>query len=401
MEPEIGPAGQRVAVVAWRPVLVVVLLASYFTLFGMLIGAQGVLWAEVIRVLGMSEGTFGTVQLISPLVSVFLLLSSSQISARLGKKRVSLVALAIIFISCLTLAAVNTLPILIASLLLSGLGNGLMEAGMNGAAIDWERSRGRAVMNTMHACFSAGAVVGALLAGQLLQLGFGYSGVLLLFAALYVVALLFTLPIAFPPAEMQLTSEGSFGATLRLISKQRALLALSVICMLGVLAEGVPFTWSVIYLRDDLQAPAIIGGISFALFNGAMFFGRLANQRLVDSLGARRSMMISGVGMILGTLLLVSVTDVWVATLALVLLGVAVAGVVPTVLTAAGQVVPGSSGTIAGAVMAMAYTSFVIGAPLVGWLAEFVTLRWSFLTVLVCGVAVLILSLGLQREAGE
>ncbi len=401
MEPEIGSVGQRVAVVSWRPLAVVVLLASYFTLFGMLIGAQGVLWSEVIRVLGMSEGTFGTVQLISPLISVFLLLASSQISARFGKKLVSLVALAILFVSCLALAAVNTLPILIASLLLSGLGNGLMEAGMNGAVIDWERSRGRAVMNTMHACFSGGAVVGALLAGQLLQLGFGYSGVLLLFALLYVVALLVTLPIAFPPAEVQLASEGSFGATLRLIGKQRALLSLSVICMLGVLAEGVPFTWSVIYLRDDLQAPAIIGGISFALFNGAMFFGRLANQRLVDSFGARRSIVISSVGMVVGTLLLVAVTDVWLATLALVLLGVAVAGVVPTVLTAAGQVVPGSSGTIAGAVMAMAYTSFVIGAPLVGWLAEFVTLRWSFLTVLVCGIAMLVLSPNLQRKDGR
>lgn len=41
----------------------------------------------------------------------------------------------------------------------------------NSATLDWERATGRSVMNLMHAGFSAGAVVGALVAGLLVGQG--------------------------------------------------------------------------------------------------------------------------------------------------------------------------------------------------------------------------------------
>jgi fucose permease len=253
-------------------------------------------------------------------------------------------------------------------------------------------------MNTLHASFSGGAVLGALLAGNLLSMGWSYSGVMLLLAALYSVALLLSLPVVFPPVESSPGEQASLGATLRLLFGKPALLALALICLLGVFGEGAAMTWSVIYLRDDLQAPALVGGIAFALFNGAMFVGRLANELLVARLGARASLLISGAATVLSSALLVATTSVWLFTLALVLLGAAVAGVVPTVLTAAGQVAPGNSGTITGGIMAVAYLSFVVGAPLIGWLAELTSLRLSFLTITVGGAALIALAWGVARE---
>jgi hypothetical protein len=53
---------------AWRPPVVLALLAVYFSLFGVIIGAQGVLWAELVIALRLSKSIFGAVQLVSPLL---------------------------------------------------------------------------------------------------------------------------------------------------------------------------------------------------------------------------------------------------------------------------------------------------------------------------------------------
>ena len=42
----------------WRPPIMLGLLAVYFSLFGVIIGAQGVLWAELVSALRLSKSTF-------------------------------------------------------------------------------------------------------------------------------------------------------------------------------------------------------------------------------------------------------------------------------------------------------------------------------------------------------
>ena len=50
------------------------------SLFGAIIGAQGVLWAELVSALRLSKSLFGAVQLVSPLFSVVLLLAGGQLA---------------------------------------------------------------------------------------------------------------------------------------------------------------------------------------------------------------------------------------------------------------------------------------------------------------------------------
>jgi len=72
-----------------------------------------------------------------------------------------------------------------------------------------------------------------------------------------------------------------------------------------------------------------------------------------------------------------------------------VAGVIPTVLSAAARMAPASSGAVAGAIMATAYIGFIVSPPLVGVLAELLSLRLALLSVGVGGLVVLWLARGL------
>lgn len=88
----------------WRPGSVLALLLGDFALLGIMIGAQGVLWAELLPRLKVGTGTFGTAQLLSPLIAVGLLLQGGHLSARLGKKAMGIAALLLLTGASLVLA---------------------------------------------------------------------------------------------------------------------------------------------------------------------------------------------------------------------------------------------------------------------------------------------------------
>jgi MFS family permease len=369
------------------------LLSVHFGLFGVIIGAQGVLWAELVTALRLSKSTFGAVQLASPLLSVVLLLAGGHLADWAGKKRLALASLVVLASSNVALAGAKGLFELAGALLLAGAGNALLEMSMNGATLDWEQDTGRSVMNLMHAGFSGGAVLGALAAGLLLGAGWSYITVLLLLTLLCVLVLLATLAVRYTPTTAGAAMPSGPSATIRLILGQRALIVLSLICILGIVGESFANLWSVIYLHE-LGAAAVVGGAAFALFNGAMFLGRLGNTWLVLRRGARVSLLVSGAAMLLSALLLLLPGSVPLAIGAFMLLGLAVAGVVPTVLSAAARFAPGNTATLTGGIMAAAYSGFIICPPLTGWIADQFSLQAALITVGLSGLIVI----GLARR---
>ena len=396
MEREL-PAGRAVAHEGgWSPRISLALLMGYFVLFGITVGGQGVLWADVKSALRLGDGAFGTSQLVSPVLGVTMLLFGAPIIALLGKRRMALVGLAVLGISSPAIAAAGGLWPLVGALVLAGVGFGTVEMVMNSATLDWEQATRRNVMNLMHAGFSGGAVVGALASGALLQWGWAYTGVLALIGACCGVAFAATLPVRYPPADPTPAAGSDPSAVLRLLRASGPMRMLALLGLLGVVGESVANTWSVIYLRS-LGAEAFVGGAAYALFNGTMFAGRLLNQPLVTRLGARASLLVSGALLLASGALLLLPGQLWLAVAAFALAGLGVAGVVPTVLSAAARLAPGSSGAVTGAIMAVTYMGFVVCAPLIGWLAEITTLQTALVSIGVSGALVLVLARSAAR----
>jgi len=374
----------------WHPVAALALLLAYFVLLGVILGAQGVLWADVIAALQLTEGTFGTAQAVLPLIAVGLLLLGGPLSAQVGKKRLGLAALAFLGLENLACARADSLGVLVGAFTLGGISIAFLETAMNGATLDWEQATGRPIMNAMHAGYSGGAVAGALAAGMLRDWGWNHSQVFTLLAVPCGIVLLVSVPVRYPPFEPSKVVSIPSQSTTRLLRGPSVLALLALLCFLGSFCESAPNTWSVIYLRG-FEAPPLLAGAAFALFNLMMMCGRLANAKLVARFGERRSLMLSGAGLFLSAVLLL-LPGLPAAVAAFAIMGLAVAGVVPTILSAAARRVPGSSGAISGAILAVTYVSFIVSPPLVGWLAELVSLRLALLSVGVCGLGMLALA---------
>ncbi|MBU6334250.1 MAG: MFS transporter [Chloroflexi bacterium] len=372
----------------WRPWPVIVLLSGYMLLFGITVSTYGVLWAEIMRALRLNEADIGNAQLASPLIATVILLAGGALVAITGKKRLALAGLALLGVAMIATARADGFWALIGAVLLQGVAFGALEMVINSATLDWEHATGRSVMNAMHAGFSGGAVIGALLAGALLEAGWTYQELLYAIAGLTAIALLATLPITYAPETGGDSSSPL--AALRILTVP-AIAWLALIGLLGVVGESVAIGWSVIYLQQ-LGADVLASGAAFALFNATMFAGRLLNAPLVARWGPRVSLVVSGVLLVIaGVLLMLPQPLLWVAIVAFALCGIGVAGVIPTVLSAAARVAPGQSGAITGAIMATAYLCFIVVPPVIGAVAVRYGLQMALVSVGASGVALLLL----------
>jgi len=370
----------------WRPNSVLALFVGDFALLGIVVGAQGVLWASLMAALHITKSAFGGALLTSPLMAVLLLLLGGHLSAMIGKKRMAVLSLFLMGIASLILGAAGTLGGFLAALLVQGAGYGLFETAMNGAALDWERATGRRMLNLVHGSFNGGAIVGALAAGAMLAAGWKPPGVLAAVASLAGVMLVATLCVTYPRLGTQTITDIP-GATLRLMIGSTPLRVLSVIGALGAVGESVIFLWSVIYLRERGASP-MMGGLAFSLLSSAMMAGRLANIGIVRRFGLKASFYVSGMGLLCSSILLLVSRGLAPAILALGLMGVSVASVLPTVLTAGAAFAPKQTGAISGGVLAAFYVGLMVTSPTVGVLADTFSLNVAFLVVGLSGLGI-------------
>lgn len=370
------------------------LLMAYFAVLGVLVGATGVIWASLVDVLGIESGPFGTAQLVSALVSTVVVLAYARLAGWQGPRTLAAAGTVAIATAMLAMTAASSLATLTLALAVMGLGTGLTDTAMTQGSVDWEQATGRRRMNLFHAGFSIGAVIGALVAGGLLGLGLDYRAPLLTVAVAHILLLAMTAAIRFPPTETKPRSSrfDDFGDVLGSNTVRAAV----VIILLSIVVETAIFIWGVIYIATDLEGSSLIGGLAYGAFNGAMFAGRLLNVSLVERRGATVSLALSGAGLMLGGMVMIASWNAAVGLLAMIVTGFGVAGIYPTVMGVAGERLPGRSGTLASVMMTATYGANIFTPPLLGWIAQFSSLRVSMIAIALSGAGILWLTRWLE-----
>ncbi|GAB2962617.1 MFS transporter [Saccharothrix stipae] len=364
--------------------------------FGVILGVQGVVWTEVLIRLALSDGVFGSAQLALPLVGMVVLALNAKIYSALGAKNQSLLALALLLAGMVTIGLVQNLVGLILGLLLCGLGFASLDAATSAAAIDLEKATGKHFLSFMHGVQAASVVLGALIAGGALAAGWAYPQVMIVVSlAVCVPVGLFTAVVPFVKSA-GLVDEEQIPSSLW---KNKQFVTLVAVCFAGSAAEAIAVVWSVIYLREEGMSIGV-AGVLFAAFNGAMILARFGNGWLIRSKGVRASLWLSGVGILVAGVLLLTAGNLALAGLGLVVLGLAVAGIQPSTISAAGSLGE-NSGAAASGVMLAAYFALLAAPFLYGWLAELSSLQVAMILVALCGVASSLLVFSLASGRGQ
>jgi MFS family permease len=178
-------------------------------------------------------------------------------------------------------------------------------------------------------------------------------------------------------------------------------LLVAAIAVFGLLAEGEMGDWSSIYLRSWLGLGALLGGSGVAVFYGAMAVGRLGSGWAAARLGNRRTLLGAGLSTALGMTLALATTAPLLVIVGFLVVGLALAAIVPVAFSVAGDLVPERAASAISVVSSLGYGGLLVGPPLVGGLAELVGLRMALGVIAVSGVGVLAFSLRIGEENQE
>ncbi|WP_448517955.1 MFS transporter [Rhodoflexus sp.] len=347
-------------------------------------------WASRIPVvqqnLQLSAGELGTVLLGLPIGSLLSLPVAGWLTARFGSKYVTIIAA---FVSCCMLpliALASSAWLLAAALFMFGSAGDILNIGMNAQAVVVEDRWGKPIMSSFHGLYSAGGMLGAAFGGIMAETGFAPLPHFLVGGAVGIALLLGFFRFLLP-------NDAPVDKSKPLFAKPDAVLwwlgLIAFFCMLG---EGAMADWSSVFLAEVSGTTAGLSTLGYTAFTMAMMVGRFFGDRLAQQLGQVRLIRLSGLlagsGM---SLALLAATPFWVVA-GFGLVGLGLATVVPMVYGAAGRSQTMPAGVAIAAVSTVGYTGFLIGPPVIGWVADFFDLRTALILVAVLAFSMAIIA---------
>ena len=296
-----------------------------------------------------------------------------------------------------TALAVN-LPVLAPSAALVALGlfvlgasSATQDVSMNSHGVKVEKDLRRPIMSSLHAGWAFGGMAGAAFAAACSAIGLDARVSTAIASALLVVLLFVTARrIGHGSA-----AEGDDAPSFALPS--RGVVLLAILCLLVMVTEGAMADWGGLYLRQDLGASAALAALAYSFFTAGMTVGRIAGDWVNHRIGAvallRWGALLTGVP--LGAMLLIG--QPLAALIGLFLVGLGVANGVPLMFSAAGRQPDTPPGPGIAAVSSMGSLGFLAGPPVIGVLADAISLPWAL--ALLIGGAVVVFALA-QRATG-
>jgi MFS family permease len=349
----------------------------------------------------------GVVLLAAAVGAVIAMPLSGMVVNRFGPARTVAALASMLSVGLILLAfgyQLGALPAAV-GLALIGYGTGTWDVAMNveGAAV--EQLIGRTIMPRFHAGFSVGTVVGALLGAGCVALDISVTVHLLVVAVVNLSVVPVTvlrgfLPRTAKPAEPRVESAGPVPHPLTAWREPRTLLiGIFGLCM--AFSEGTGNDWLAIGVIDGYGTSAVTGTLTFAIFLAAMTLGRWFGPALIDRRG-RVIMVRLSAGLALVGLLMVAFGQLLpLAVTGAVLWGLGTALGFPVAVSAAADD-PRMAAARVSVVATIAYTAFLAGPPLIGFLGdEAGVLHALTVTAGVLGVALLLSAVTTPLPDGE
>ncbi|MCJ0702473.1 MFS transporter [Frigoribacterium faeni] len=395
--------------------------------------------------LGLSNAEFGVAVAAFPLGAIVAGLAAGLLIRRFRSSRVAVVGTIITGLGVLTAGVAPSWALLAAGLFLAGAMDAITDVAQNSHGLRVQRRYGRSILNSFHAAWSVGAVIGGLMGGAAAGLGIPTPVHLSVSAALFcVVALLsYRSMLAGPEptdeseaadAEASGTSAadgraaGTGAANAAATSTAAAeearvesnpsvasvaavagrsalrfgtvavLAALVLVSMGAAIVEDAGNTWAAVYLSGSLGASITIASLGFVSLAGMQLIGRLVGDVMVDRLGQRTVARIGGVLVAVGTGLALAFPSIPGTIIGFGAAGFGVATLIPGAMHAADQLPGFRRGTGLTLLSWLMRLGFLFSPPLVGLIADATSLRWGLLVMPAAGVIVLLLAGVLARR---
>lgn len=334
-------------------------------------------WASRIPIikdaLSINEAELGTLLLLMPIGQISTMVLAGKLISMYGSSWIIKRCFLLYPMFLLLIGLAPSYWVLAAVLFFFGVSGNLCNIAINTQAIEIEGITKRTLLSSCHGAWCFAGLVGAVVGLLMINLGVGtFYHFIVAFALVFL---------------LWLYSKAHLTNIIHKVAPQRqsifksvnpTLVALGIIGFLSMAIEGAMFDWSGVYFQTIVKAPeklVIVGYTSFILM---MTLGRFVGNHVIEKYGKRLVLQMCGILMSTGLFLSVFFPELWVCIIAFMIIGLGSSLSVPSVYSTVGKVSTVAPSIALSFVSSISFLGFLMGPPLIGYIAESFDLRYSY-----------------------
>ena len=369
-----------------------IILSGYFFLTGICFSSWASRIPDIKMELGLSDGAFGGLLFFLPIGSFLGIPISGSLTAKHGSKKIVSIAAIIYPISLITLGLAKDTSVLAFCLFVFGMAGNLFNVSVNTQAASLSKLFDKSITSTFHGFWSLAGFTGGLLGGFFVANSISPLQQFMLVAIIGWVFLFFSRQYLMP-------GEKSAQPVSKMWNKPSPLLLqFGLVALTNMICEGMMFDWSGLYFQQVVKVSDQWRTLGYICFMACMTTGRMFADALINYWGARKQLMLSGLVVTLGLIIAVSYPNIMVSSIGFMLVGFGVSSVIPTIYGTVGRnAAPGKASIDLASVSSVGFFGFLMGPPMIGFLAQAIGLRWAFLSVASLGIVTFLQAYRLKK----
>lgn len=253
---------------------------------------------------------------------------------------------------------------------------GGIEVVVNVEADRTEHLIGRRIMSRCHAFWSFGFFSAGLVGAFMKQAQISPQ------VHLFAMAVIVTIGTILFAGGMQLadarTAPNAEDEAPRFATPTLGIMALVAFTLSSMFLEGAGSDWSVIFMRDVFEAAPFINGLAFAIGALAQAIARFFADGFVERFGTINVARFLVLTLCAGTLVVVFAPAPMIALLGFAMIGLGTSAMFPLAMSVAAQRTDRPAAINVAALAQTSFVAFLLGPPLLGFIAEHFGLRYTF-----------------------
>ncbi len=331
------------------------------------------------EIYGADNGTIGLVLLALSIGAVGAMPFTGWIIIKNGSQRITKLS-AIMYCAIVPfIPFMQNITGLVGLFFLLGIVTGVFDVAMNAQAVMVEQVYKKPIMTSFHALFSIGMMLGAWCGALFIELGFDIEYHFVIVGSIVLLVAWWTSQnLIHDKPNPKIRHEGPL---FRL--PNRFLLGIGIVAFCCMLAEGAMSDWSVNYMQNIAKASKALSPIGLSAFAAAMTIGRIFGDRIRMWLGDKRMIIAGSLISLLGLSIALLFATPYLSIVGFFLVGLGLSTIVPIAYSIAGNTRDLPSGVGLAMVTTVGYSGFLFGPPIIGFIADWYTLRIALSVVAV------------------
>ena len=345
-------------------------------------------WASRIpdfkTLLHMNEATLANVLWALPIAQLLTMFFSGRAVTRFGSKNVLRIAIVFYALALSCIGLVNTPWQLALCLFMLGVFGNMCNISVNTQGVNAEALYGRTIMSSFHGVWSTAGFTGAAIGAVMIK--FDITPLLhFCIITLFVIIMM----LLFNKYLLHTATSKTTSPFKGIKKPESLLIRLGIIGFCCLSCEGCMFDWSGVYFKQVVKAQGSLVSLGLISFMVMMAAGRFAGDRLAEKFSRKKMVQVSGVLIFIGMMLAVVLPHLITATIGFLIVGFGVSTIVPLLYSTVGKAnLKVSKGIAIATVSSIGFLGFLMGPPLIGYIAQLAGLQYSFMTIAFLGLGI-------------